>query len=63
MESAQRALVEALLERLRTLGLISDPLYSRAVDLVEAGLELPEFFGDPAALGREEGGAGPAEST
>lgn len=63
MESAQRALVEALLERLRTLGLISDSVYSRAVDLVEAGLELPKFFGDPAALGREEGGPGQQGST
>lgn len=54
MESAKKELVSVLLDRIRSLGLISDSTCSKAVELVHSGTELPEFFRCPAVSG--EGG-------
>ena len=53
MESAQRELVRVLLDRIRTLGLISDFTYSRAMDLVHSVIDFPELFQYPVCLTKE----------
>jgi hypothetical protein len=53
MESAQRELVRVLLDRIRTLGLISDFTYSRAMDLVHSVIGFPELFQYPVCLTEE----------
>lgn len=44
MDSAQRELVGVLLDRIRSLGLISDSTYSGAMDLVYSMTDFPELF-------------------
>lgn len=44
MESAQRELMNVLLERVFSLGLISKSTYSKAIDLVHSVIDLPELF-------------------
>lgn len=53
MESAQRELVKVLLDHIRSLGLISDFTYSRAVDLVHSVIDFPELFQVPVRLAKE----------
>ena len=53
MESAQRELIGVLLEHIRSLGLISDFTYSRAMDLVHSVIDFPEFFRYPVCLTKE----------
>ena len=53
MESAQRELVGVLLDHIRSLGLISDFTYSRAMDLVHSVIDFPELFQYPARLTKE----------
>ena len=53
MESAQRELVKVLLDHVRTLGLISDFTYSKAVDLVHSVIDFPELFQVPVCLTKE----------
>ena len=53
MESAQRELAGVLLEHIRSLGLISDFTYSRAVDLVHSVIDFPELFQYPVCLTKE----------
>lgn len=53
MESAQRELVKVLLDHIRSLGLISDFTYSRAVDLVHSVTDFPELFQVPVRLTKE----------
>ena len=53
MESAQRALVSALLDHIRSLGLISNSTYSGAVDLVHSAIDFSEFFRYPVCLIKE----------
>lgn len=53
MESAQRELTSVLLEHIRSLGLISDFTYSRAVDLVHSVTDFPELFQYPVCLTKE----------
>lgn len=53
MESAQRELVCVLLEHIRSLGLISDFTYSKAVDLVHSVIDFPELFQYPVCLPKE----------
>ena len=53
MESAQRALVSVLLDHIRSLGLISNSTYDRAVDLVHSVIDFPEFFQYPVCLAKE----------
>ena len=55
MESAQRELAGVLLEHIRSLGLISDFTYSKAVDLVHSTTDFPEFFQHPVCLNQEFG--------
>lgn len=50
MESAQRELVGVLLDHIRSLGLISDFTYSKAMDLVHSMTDFPEFFQYPVSL-------------
>ena len=56
MESAQRELIGVLLEHIRSLGLISDFTYSRAVDLVHSVIDFPELFQYPVCLTKEASG-------
>ena len=44
MEHAQKELLSVLLERIRSLGLISDFAYLGAMDLVHSAADLPELF-------------------
>ena len=53
MESAQRELARVLLDHIRSLGLISDFTYSRAVDLVHSVIDFPELFQYPVCLTKE----------
>ena len=53
MESAQRALVSALLDHIRSLGLISNTTHSRAMDLVHSVIDFPELFQYPVCLTKE----------
>ena len=53
MESAQRELASVLLEHSRSLGLISDFTYSKAVDLVHSVIDFPELFQYPACMTKE----------
>ena len=53
MESPQRELAGILLEHIRSLGLISDFTYSRAVDLVHSAIDFPELFQYPVCLTKE----------
>ncbi|MEY8388693.1 hypothetical protein AALC17_15640 [Oscillospiraceae bacterium 38-13] len=53
MESAQRELASVLLEHIRSLGLISDFTYSKAVDLVHSVIDFPELFQYPACMTKE----------
>ena len=46
MEYAQRGLITALLRHVFSLGLISNTVYTGAVDLVESADELPALFQD-----------------
>lgn len=50
MERAQRELVSVLLDRIRSLGLISNSTYGRAMDLVHSAIDLPDFFQYPVRL-------------
>ncbi len=50
MESAQRELVSILLDHIRSLDLISNSTYDRAVDLVHSVIDFPEFFRYPCVL-------------
>ena len=61
MEDARRELASVLLDHIRSLGLISDFTYSRAMDLVHSGADLPEFFQDLAPTTEEAGGYEPAQ--
>lgn len=56
MESAQRELIRVLLDHIRSLGLISDFTYSRAVDLVHSAIDFPELFQYPVCLAKEASG-------
>lgn len=56
MESAQRELIGALLDHVRSLGLISDFTYSKAVDLVHSVIDFPELFQYPVCLTKEASG-------
>lgn len=49
MESIQRELVRVLLEHICSLGLISNSVCDRAVNMISEK-DLPEFFQDPAHL-------------
>lgn len=53
MESAQKELVKVLLDHVRSLGLISDFTYSKAVDLVHSAIDFPELFQYPVCLTKE----------
>ena len=53
MESAQRELVGVLLDHIRSLGMISDFTYSKAIDLVHSVIDFPEFFQYPVCLTKE----------
>jgi len=53
MESAQRELISVLLDRIRSLGLISNSTYSGAVDLVHSVIDFPDFFQYPVCLTKE----------
>lgn len=53
MESAQRELLSVLLDRVRSLGLISKATYSKAEDLVYSVMDLPELFRYPVCLTKE----------
>ena len=53
MESAQRELVGVLLDRVRSLGMISDFTYSKAIDLVHSVIDFPELFQYPVCLTKE----------
>lgn len=53
MESAQRELAGVLLEHIRSLGLISDFTYSKAMDLLHSVIEFPELFQEPVCLTKE----------
>ncbi len=53
LESAQRELVSILLNHIHSLGLISDFIYSGAVDLVHSVIDFPEFFRYPVCLTKE----------
>lgn len=53
MESAQKELLSVLLDRVRSLGLISKSTYSHAEDLVHSVIDLPEFFRYPVCLTEE----------
>lgn len=53
MESAQRELVGILLDHIRSLGLISNFTYSKAVDLVHSVIDFPEFIQHPVCLTEE----------
>lgn len=63
MESAQRELVSVLLEHIRSLGLISDFTYSKAVDLVHSVIDFPELFQYPVCLTKEASGHECAQDT
>ena len=63
MESAQRELVSVLLDRIRSLGLISNSTYSGAVDLVHSVIDFPEFFQYPVCLTKEANGHECAQDT
>ena len=56
MESARRELAGVLLDHIRSLGLISEFTYSRAMDLVHSEADLPEFFQYPVSPAKEAGG-------
>ena len=47
MEKAQRELVCVLLGHVRSLGLITDSTYFRAMDLAHSATDFPEFFHPP----------------
>ena len=53
MESAQRELMDVLLGRILSLGLISKTTHSKAVDLVHSVTDLPELFGYSVCLTKE----------
>ncbi len=53
MDSAQRDLIGVLLEHIRSLGLISDFTYSRAMDLVHSVIDFPELFQYSVCLTKE----------
>ena len=55
MESAQRELLSVLLDRVRSLGLISKSTYSQAEDLMHSVMNLPELFRYPVCLTKEAG--------
>lgn len=55
MESAQRELAGVLLDHVRSLGLISDFTYSKAMDLAHSAIDFPELFQVPACLNQESG--------
>ena len=47
MESAQRALLQALLSRLRALDLIPETIYTGALERLGQRASLPDFFSPP----------------
>ena len=47
MESAQRALLQALLSRLRELDLIPEAVYTGALERLRQRASLPAFFSPP----------------
>ena len=63
MENAQRELVGVLLDHVRSLGLISDFTYSRAMDLVHSAIDFPELFQYPVCLAEEASGRECAQDT
>lgn len=63
MDSAQRELICVLLDRIRTLGLISNSTCSGAMDLVNSSINLPDFFQNPVCLTAEESEYKRAENT
>ncbi len=56
LEQVQRQLVSVLLDRIRSLGLISDSTCGRAVDLVHSMDSFPSFFQYPVCLTEEASG-------
>lgn len=54
MNSVQRELTGVLLDRIRSLGFISDSTYSGAVNLIHSTVDFPDFFPYPAGLAAEE---------
>ena len=57
MERAQRELLSVLLDRVRSLGLISKSTYFQAEDLMHSVMDLPELLQYPVCLkeaGRHE---------
>ncbi len=53
MERAQRELVCVLLDHVRSLGLITNSTYLRAMDLTYSATNFPEFFQYPVRLAKE----------
>lgn len=53
MESARRELIGVLLEHVRSLGLISDLTYFRAMDLVHSAADFPDLFQGPVCSAEE----------
>lgn len=53
MESAQRELLNVLLERVFSLGFISETTYLSARDSVASMKDLPELLWDPVCLAEE----------
>ena len=53
MESAEKELINVLLDHIRFLGLISDSTYSGAVDLVHSVMDFPPLFRYPVSLPEE----------
>lgn len=63
MGDTQRELMGALLDCIRSRGLISESVYSAAADVVYSGADFPEFFRQPVCLTEEEGAYGRAQDT
>ncbi len=62
MESAQRALLRVLLDRILSLGLISQRTYSKAEDLLSSATDLPELFRPPLCPAEEADAHGRAQN-
>ena len=56
MDSAQRELVNVLLEAIYDHGLLSKTTYLNAVDLVHSVIDIPPFFRYPVCLTEEASG-------
>lgn len=63
MESAQRELLNVLLERVFSLGLISETTYLSARDSVASMKDLPELLWDPVCLAEEAAMDGSAQDS